>query len=682
MTTSLILFLDRHLKQNLSKEKEKEKEKEIEKENENEKEIEKENLEQKPQDPNQELFSKLTQFIDILLKRKPQEQFDDLLFLLTQISNLKDVKLQKIITKNYIHNFFTKQIQELPKEYNKALSELVDPKKYRLLTLLINCYARDTILEILDSNEDFFKVFPIDNSDFMNRLSLTNNPDEDEIFINKFIHLLSLKKKYPLLEKYFDYGLPLQNADEYYEEMIENFEDNEDEIKSNFDFSKHFVNFVFNHLFISTKDEDEIMTLINILMHKCLTIAISEENMAKRETEICEIIEKITIICSALPQILQITSSILNERLLYVSSFLRADQKIFRIVEATQKLIVTILQRFKNIDNGHLTFGNAENKISRMISYSVQEPFRYLAEINENYKDINKHIQILNQTLKSPLIWESKLAVIEKFIDVYLDDIHTKIPVSVECVIESLRCLRMFPLKTLPSILLLLTLIARGSDNKKLFSEKRGIQTILEIMQANEKNIQLQIWGIKAIWGMAQYSMENRDIITEFEGLKVILNVMAQFPHEPELHSNACATLWILSTSEQNRNDVSKNNGIHVILQSMNNHLKNTELQTNACGVLWNLSVNDENKKSIIDNDGIKIILHSLITHKMDESVQKYACGVLANIASLEDHLEALKTSELLGHLNWINEQYSENHDVLKQQQRLYEKLSGQKENF
>ncbi|KAJ5076189.1 e3 ubiquitin-protein ligase chip [Anaeramoeba ignava] len=430
------------------------------------------------------LINEANQFFKNLIKKNVNEQIDSIISFVSFLPHETNITIKQE-SQTLMGNFLEKQMNGIgSKTFNDSLSNLNDKKKYKLILYLLHSDLPKIVISLFENAPEFLKVFPVDNPQLMTKLKLVNdfNPD----LIDRFIQVLVSQKSYYQVEQYFDYGIPIEKADEYYEGMIDQFNENRDITPS---FCEHFVNVIYNHLFLSTRDEDELLLCANILLKKCVPIILNQKNLIQTEEQkIRAILHKIALIFACFPTISKITSDIFSKELLFVSCFSQVNVDT-KIAHSGRKLISILLQRFYYVDDGRIHFGNVENKISRMISYSVQLPFILLAQINQQFteNDVSKHLSVLSEAMKSRLLWETKLSIIEKFVDEYSNRKNIKIPLAEELLSELFRAIRMFPLNTLPSVLSTIEIISRGSDNKPKIADQKGIQIILEAMKMNQQ---------------------------------------------------------------------------------------------------------------------------------------------------------------------------------------------------
>ncbi|KAJ5075169.1 protein aardvark [Anaeramoeba ignava] len=618
------------------------------------------------------VIKEMQKFFKTLSNKSANEQIEAILAMLPFLHKEHNTTINSEAKKLIISHFEQQTSRKTSNPFVEEIKQFTHQEQYKLIVSLINANFQQTVLQLFEAIPELLEGFPVNNQNLMEKLKLVNNYDPN--LIDKFIQILVSNKNYNKLEQYFSYGIPSLSADKYYEKTIEQI-DEEHELSTNF--CEHFINLIHDYLLLSTKTKDEISRWTNILLRNCLPVLLSTDNITtSNEDKLCEMLHKMTFIFASAPPDLCVTSDVFTKELLYVSCFSQVDISS-KVTQYSQKLISILLQRFKHIDDGRINFGNVENKLSRIISYSIQYPFSLLAQLNSKFAetDMKKHIDLVTEALNSRLLWETKLAILEKFVEIYYDKNSLRIPAAPDLIISLIKGLRMFPPNMIPIILLVFEIISRSIDNKKLIGAKGVIQRILEIMHFFDDNYQIQISAIRALSEIANLSADNRSILAKFNGVILVLRAMKKFRGDSQLQAVSCFTLWVVSISDENRTIIVDNKGIQAILKSMKLHPRSQDLQANACGALWNIALNDPSKLIISQNNGIRLIVVAMFNHKLDSKVQKYACGALGNLVTIEENAQELKTKEMIEHLNWILEEFPQN-DLIKQATRLLDKIN------
>ncbi|KAJ5076190.1 protein aardvark [Anaeramoeba ignava] len=103
-------------------------------------------------------------------------------------------------------------------------------------------------------------------------------------------------------------------------------------------------------------------------------------------------------------------------------------------------------------------------------------------------------------------------------------------------------------------------------------------------------------------------------------------------PKNGELQANACGSLWNLAVNEENKRIIAQNQGIKLILNSMINHKNNEKVLKYACGALANIASIEENIEQL-KNQQLKEILDFIFQNYSNEpSIIKQATRLSTRI--------------------------------------------------
>jgi hypothetical protein len=187
------------------------------------------------------------------------------------------------------------------------------------------------------------------------------------------------------------------------------------------------------------------------------------------------------------------------------------------------------------------------------------------------------------------------------------------------------------------SALVSLRFMCKNKDNKRVIGAgKYKFKPIIEFMKKYKSSVDVQIHCLTLLWEAAFDLSDNQTLMGETNIMKMIIDLMKQYPDNVTLQTKAIGALSNPVLVFANKKNLADLKGVESVLQAMNKHVLNANLQTQGCAVLWNLASDEDVKDIIISKGGIAAVLLAMKRHLLNAELQIKACSALWNLAAKE----------------------------------------------
>lgn len=162
-----------------------------------------------------------------------------------------------------------------------------------------------------------------------------------------------------------------------------------------------------------------------------------------------------------------------------------------------------------------------------------------------------------------------------------------------------------------------------------------GIVAVLDAMKLQSgMSRQMHREGIRVLRNVLCAQPDCKSIISENNGVEVIVNIMQSNLDASHIQEDACIVLWSISFKEsETQTELLKCGGIPAIIQAMTKHTESEKIQYHGCGALHTLSNNKALKPVILKNGGFDAAIVALREHGYSFQVTEKALATLANLS-------------------------------------------------
>ena len=170
------------------------------------------------------------------------------------------------------------------------------------------------------------------------------------------------------------------------------------------------------------------------------------------------------------------------------------------------------------------------------------------------------------------------------------------------------------------------------------------VDELIQAMSNVPESGTVQEFACRAFWALTTKPAV-QIMLTQSDGLSLIVEAMSSYPANKSLQHNACSVLSNLSSNEDNIDTIGQaSNAISVLLQTIKKFAMDQPLLLVACGTLANLTVSEANRVVVSDfPEGLVILCDTMVTHGKEILLQEQLLKILRNIsAGSETHKEAI----------------------------------------
>lgn len=187
----------------------------------------------------------------------------------------------------------------------------------------------------------------------------------------------------------------------------------------------------------------------------------------------------------------------------------------------------------------------------------------------------------------------------------------------------------------------LLESLSENKNNQITLMKMGVITSISTLMRKHEKNVLLQIWGLRVISAMCKNDLSGERIIeVEKQGYLYMISEVLDFRSE-EILQWVCRLLWFMSNN-QSVGEKILSRELRLMTKIMSG-ITNTHDHgmSSFCGLLENLTGVSRSGSRDIGGVGIDIIVETIVSfmnkNKKHAQVQFHCCRALSNIAALSE---------------------------------------------
>ncbi|EED95727.1 predicted protein [Thalassiosira pseudonana CCMP1335] len=171
-----------------------------------------------------------------------------------------------------------------------------------------------------------------------------------------------------------------------------------------------------------------------------------------------------------------------------------------------------------------------------------------------------------------------------------------------------------------------------SNSNSAQSQEGEDMCEIISAMRRDLNNVSLQTQSLHSLWVLS-WEHENANAIGRVGGIPPILDAMRAHPTAMTLHSNGIAALQNLAGIDYNRTIITDSDGVNLIVATMGQFLDVQSIQLSGCTALANLSNGSvEHKSKVAENGGILAMMRAVDSHRGDESVLRAAYQALRKL--------------------------------------------------
>mmetsp|Transcript_15936 Transcript_15936/g.22781 ORF Transcript_15936/g.22781 Transcript_15936/m.22781 type:complete len:532 (-) Transcript_15936:110-1705(-) len=212
-------------------------------------------------------------------------------------------------------------------------------------------------------------------------------------------------------------------------------------------------------------------------------------------------------------------------------------------------------------------------------------------------------------------------------------------------------------------------------DCKSIISENNGVEVIVNIMQSNMDASQIQEDACIVLWSISFKDSETQAELLKCAGIPAIIQAMTKHPEAEKIQYHGCGALHTLSNNKALKPVILKNGGFDAAIAALREHGYSFQVTEKALATLANLSVispGDKTKLCIMDKEEIHTVVNAIQLHDRSEKVMKIGCYFLeltsrspSNLRILRAHKE-LRTLLLNAQSNFSASCFNSSAAVLK----------------
>lgn len=176
--------------------------------------------------------------------------------------------------------------------------------------------------------------------------------------------------------------------------------------------------------------------------------------------------------------------------------------------------------------------------------------------------------------------------------------------------------------------------IELADEDCATLADNGAIQLFIDAMDAFNEDLELQVYGCRAIW-KASGTPENQRAFVKCGALGLILQAMSSFAENAELQEHALLVLTSLGGMEDNLDMMHESGTVERLVMAMNKHASNAQVQMKGCLTIANLASHPTsfNEKLISAGAGSAVVI-SMVMHPGDSELQEKALRALRNLSA------------------------------------------------
>jgi hypothetical protein len=183
--------------------------------------------------------------------------------------------------------------------------------------------------------------------------------------------------------------------------------------------------------------------------------------------------------------------------------------------------------------------------------------------------------------------------------------------------------------------------IANDVEVTETMAKKQGlVPAVIEVMQGNDWDVEL-ITRAVALLGVMTYSRECLTLISQLDGIQVLLSAMEQHGTSPELLSAAQVALTNLAASDDARTAIRNMEGVSTIMALLEANSTDKTYVMETFKTLTRLCA-DDRLSSAIATDGMHIVMEAIERFQRDTDFLTVAFRLLGHLAFVESNLTVI----------------------------------------
>merc|ERR1711871_130762 len=181
--------------------------------------------------------------------------------------------------------------------------------------------------------------------------------------------------------------------------------------------------------------------------------------------------------------------------------------------------------------------------------------------------------------------------------------------------------------------MLALASLSMDTENRFVIFQENGLKLVVELMFQHPLQVGLLQHAVRTLGNLSLGNDINRLLIAHEKGVRAVVVVMHTHPRESTLLQQCCLLLRIIGESDDLKTIISEEGGLAAVLEVLKNNTRDSALLEFACGCLAALCIMVDNAIMVVNEKAILPILEGIEKNPREENMLREACFCIRNLS-------------------------------------------------